>query len=43
MRQDDVDVVAIGTGGDSFHAPALAFYESLGMTPLPVTVHFKEL
>lgn len=43
MRQDGVDVVAIGTGGDPFHAPARAFYESLGMTPLPVTVYFKEL
>lgn len=43
MRRDGVEVVEIGTGGDSFHAPARAFYESLGMTPLPVVVYFKEL
>lgn len=43
MRQDEVEVVAIGTGGDPFHAPARTFYERLGMIPLPVVVYFKEL
>lgn len=43
MRQDEVEVVTIGTGGDAFHTPARAFYERLDMTPLPVVVYFKEL
>ena len=33
----------LGTGGDEFHAPARAFYDSLGMTPLPVVVYYKVL
>lgn len=43
MRQVGIEVVEIGTGGDPFHAPARALYARLGMTPLPVTVYFKEL
>lgn len=43
MRSDGVEVVELGTGGDTFHAPARALYERLGMNPLPVTVYFKEL
>lgn len=43
MRRDGVDVVTIGTGGDSFHAPARALYESFGMTPVQFVVYFKEL
>lgn len=30
MRARGVEVVEIGTGGDAFHAPARALYESLG-------------
>ncbi|MHA7275962.1 GNAT family N-acetyltransferase [Arthrobacter sp. Hz1] len=30
-----VTVVHIGTGGDAFHAPARALYESLGFIPYP--------
>lgn len=43
MEERDVEVVTIGTGGDDFHARARALYESLGCTPFPVAVYFKEL
>ncbi len=43
VRRDGVEVVELGTGGDSFHAPARGLYERLGMKPLPVTVYCKEL
>jgi ribosomal protein S18 acetylase RimI-like enzyme len=38
-----IEVVSLGTGGDEFHSPARAFYDSLGMTPLPVVVYYKRL
>ena len=43
MRAENADYVEIGTGGDTFHAPARAFYESLGCTQLPLAVYFREL
>jgi ribosomal protein S18 acetylase RimI-like enzyme len=43
LRARDIHVVEIGTGGDPFHAPARAFYESLGMTSFPVVYYYKEL
>ncbi|GAA0545701.1 GNAT family N-acetyltransferase [Actinomadura livida] len=44
MRALGAEVVEIGTGGDdAFHGPARALYESLGCTPVPVTVHYREL
>ncbi|HZX07728.1 GNAT family N-acetyltransferase [Kribbella sp.] len=43
MRADGAQYVEIGTGGDDFHAPARAFYESLGCIKLPVAVYFREL
>lgn len=43
MRQADVEVVALGTGGDAFHQPARAFYESKGMVPVPGVYYFQEL
>ncbi|PZG21751.1 GNAT family N-acetyltransferase [Nonomuraea aridisoli] len=43
MRARGAEVVEIGTGGDPFHAPARALYESLGCTPLPVTVYYRRL
>ena len=43
MRADGAEYVEIGTGGDDFHAPARAFYESLGCVQLPVAVYFREL
>jgi ribosomal protein S18 acetylase RimI-like enzyme len=43
MRKAGVEVVEIGTGGDDFHAPARAFYESLGMVKIPVAVYFREV
>jgi ribosomal protein S18 acetylase RimI-like enzyme len=43
LRRHGVEVVSLGTGGDEFHAPARAFYRSLGMTPLPVVVYYKAL
>ncbi|WP_328321288.1 GNAT family N-acetyltransferase [Kribbella sp. NBC_00382] len=43
MRAAGVEVVEIGTGGDEFHAPARAFYESLGLIKVPVAVYFGVL
>jgi ribosomal protein S18 acetylase RimI-like enzyme len=43
MRTLGAEVVEIGTGGDPFHAPARGLYESLGCTPLPVTVYYRQL
>jgi ribosomal protein S18 acetylase RimI-like enzyme len=43
MRAEQAEYVEIGTGGDEFHAPARAFYESLGCVKLPVAVYFREL
>jgi GNAT superfamily N-acetyltransferase len=43
MKGQGVNVVEIGTGADPFHRPARALYESLGCTPLPAVVYFKEL
>lgn len=43
MKALGARIVEIGTGGDSFHAPARALYDSLGCTPIPVAVYFREL
>ncbi len=43
MRNLGAEAVEIGTGGDLFHAPARALYESLGCIPLPVTVYYRQL
>ncbi|MEO8329304.1 MAG: GNAT family N-acetyltransferase [Candidatus Nanopelagicales bacterium] len=43
MKLRGVEVVTIGTGGDPFHAPARALYESLGCTHFPVAVYYKQL
>ena len=43
MRAQGAEMVEIGTGGDDFHAPARAFYESLGCIKLPVAVYFRTL
>ncbi len=43
MRKLGAEVVEIGTGGDPFHAPARALYESLGCVQIPVAVYFRQL
>lgn len=43
MEDRGVEVVEVRTGGDAFHAPARALYESLGYARLPTAVYFKEL
>lgn len=43
MRAHGLEVVHIGTGGDDFHAPARALYESLGCVQLPVAVYYRTL
>jgi ribosomal protein S18 acetylase RimI-like enzyme len=43
MRTLGAEVVEIGTGGDAFHAPARALYESLGCTMFPVAYYYREL
>lgn len=43
MRAHGAEVAEIGTGGDPFHAPARALYESLGCTMLPIAVYYRQL
>lgn len=43
MKARGARIVEIGTGGDPFHAPARALYESLGCTQIPVAVYIREL
>lgn len=43
LRRLGATMVEIGTGGDAFHAPARALYESLGCIKLPVAVYFRQL
>jgi hypothetical protein len=43
MRDAGVEVASIGTGGDDFHAPARALYESLGFTPFPAVNYTKAI
>jgi ribosomal protein S18 acetylase RimI-like enzyme len=43
MRAGGVHVVQVGTGGDPFHAPARALYESLGLTRVPTAVYLGAL
>ena len=43
MRRRGIEVATIGTGGDVFHAPARAFYSSLGCTEMPISVFYKQL
>ena len=43
MKSRGVEVVEVGTGGDDFHAPARALYESLGFTMIPVAAYLKKI
>jgi ribosomal protein S18 acetylase RimI-like enzyme len=43
LRAAGAEVAVIGTGGDPFHAPARALYESLECTLLPVAVYYRQL
>ncbi len=43
LRRRGVVVVHIGTGGDAFHAPARALYESLGFIPYPTVDYARAL
>jgi GNAT superfamily N-acetyltransferase len=43
MRANGMDIAAVGTGGDSGHAPARALYEALEYTPLPGVRYLKLL
>ena len=43
MKAGGVEVVALGTGGDPFHAAARSLYESLGFTPFPGVYYFKAI
>ena len=43
LRRRGVVVVHIGTGGDAFHAPARALYESLGFTAYPTVDYARAL
>lgn len=43
MRAHPLEVVSLGTGGDWFHAPARALYESMGFYPVPVVYYLRAL
>lgn len=43
IKAAGAEVVSIGTGGDDFHAPARALYESLGFTPFPTVGYTKAI
>lgn len=43
MRADGMGFVGLGTGGDAFHAPARALYESLGFHPIPQVGYLRTL
>jgi GNAT superfamily N-acetyltransferase len=43
MREQGMDIAAVGTGGDPGHAPARAMYEASGYTALPVVRYLKLL
>ena len=43
MRDNGMDIAAVGTGGDSGHAPARALYEALDYVPMPGVRYLKLL
>lgn len=43
LQQRGVFVVHIGTGGDAFHAPTRALYESLGFIPYPTVDYARTI
>lgn len=43
LRDQRVEIVYIGTGGDPGHEPARRFYEALGYQPFPVVQFYKVL
>jgi hypothetical protein len=43
MRELGAEMVEIRTGGDEFHAPARALYESLGCLQYPTAAYYREL
>lgn len=43
MREHALEVVSVGTGGDQFHAPARALYESMDFYPVPVVYYLRAL
>ena len=43
MRTLGAEMVEIRTGGDEFHTPARALYESLGCIQYPTTAYYREL
>jgi GNAT superfamily N-acetyltransferase len=43
MREQGMDIAAVGTGGDAGHGAARALYESLGYTALPGVRYLKLL
>lgn len=43
MKAGGVEVVALGTGGDQFHAAARALYERLGFTSFPGVYFYKAI
>ncbi len=43
MQGEGVEFLSVGTGGDWFHAPARALYESLGFHAVPVVYYLRAM
>ena len=43
MREQGMEVVEVGTGGDDAHAPARRAYEKMGYVGLPAIYYYKDL
>ncbi|TWP34555.1 GNAT family N-acetyltransferase [Leekyejoonella antrihumi] len=43
MRADGMRFVELGTGGDTFHAPARRLYEALGFYVIPTATYLRSL
>jgi ribosomal protein S18 acetylase RimI-like enzyme len=43
MHREGVAFLSVGTGGDWFHAPARALYESLGFHAVPVVYYLRAM
>ncbi|GHO89214.1 GNAT family N-acetyltransferase [Dictyobacter formicarum] len=43
MKESDIKLAVVGTGGDQGHAPARRSYEKAGYTPLPLVRYYKAL
>jgi hypothetical protein len=43
MKESDMEMAVVSTGGDPSHAPARRSYEKAGYTALPLVRYYKAL